>query len=62
LDPIKVTPRYRKYNKTVQTLWTTTQDVYPLSNKRYRILKGQSKPDNPEKLATQGTQDKEKHN
>ena len=33
-------------------------------NKRQRIPKGQSKMDNPEKLATQGTQDEEiqKHN
>jgi hypothetical protein len=30
--------------------------------KCYRILKGQSKMDNPEKLATQGTQNKEKQN
>ena len=32
-----------------------------LGNKRQRIQKGQSKMDNPEKLATQGTQDDEKH-
>ena len=32
-----------------------------LSNKRQRIPKGQSKKDNPEQLATQGTQDEEKH-
>ena len=31
-----------------------------LGNKRQRIQKGQSKMDNPEKLATQGTQDDEK--
>ena len=31
-------------------------------NKRQRIPNGQSKKDNPEKLATQGTQDEEKHN
>ena len=34
-------------------------------NKRQRIPKGQSKTENPEKLATQGTQDKtnlQKHN
>ena len=31
-------------------------------NKGQRIPKGQSKMDNPEKLATQGTQDEEKHN
>ena len=31
-------------------------------NKRKIILKVQSKMDNPEKLATQGTQDKEKQN
>ena len=31
-------------------------------NKRYRIQKGQSKIDNPEKLATWGTQDEEKQN
>ena len=29
-------------------------------NKRQRIPKGQSKMDNPEKLATQGTQDEDK--
>ena len=29
-------------------------------NERYRILKGQSKKDNQKKLATYGTQDKEK--
>ena len=32
-----------------------------LLTKRQRILKGQSKKDNPEKLATQGTQVEEKH-
>ena len=31
-------------------------------NKRQRIQKGQSKMDNPEKLAIQGTQDEEKQN
>ena len=31
-------------------------------NKRWRILKVQSKKDNPEKLATQGTQEEEKQN
>ena len=31
-------------------------------NKRYRIQKGQSKMDNLEKLATQGTQDEDKQN
>ena len=31
-------------------------------NKRWRIPKGQSKIDNPEKLPTQGTQDDEKQN
>ena len=31
-------------------------------NKRQRIPKGQSKMDNPEKLATQGTQDEERRN
>ena len=31
-------------------------------NKGQRIPKGQSKKDNPEKLATQGTQDEEKQN
>ena len=30
--------------------------------KRQRIPKGQSKKDNPEKLATQGTQDEDKQN
>ncbi len=33
-----------------------------MTNKRQRIPKGQSNNDNPEKLATQGTQDKEKQN
>ena len=33
-----------------------------LDNKRQRIAKGQYKMDNPEKLATQGTQDDEKQN
>ena len=31
-------------------------------NKRYRTPKGQSNMDNPEKLATLGTQDEEKQN
>ena len=31
-------------------------------NKRQRIPKGNQKKDNPETLATQGTQDEEKHN
>ena len=31
-------------------------------NKRQRIPKGQSKMDNPENLATQGTQDEDKQN
>ena len=31
-------------------------------NKHQRIPKGQSKKHNPEKLATQGTQDEEKQN
>ena len=31
-------------------------------NKRQRIPKGQSKMDNPDKLATQATQDKDKQN
>ena len=33
-----------------------------LDNKRQRIAKGQLKMDNPEKLATQGTQNKTKYN
>ena len=33
-----------------------------MSNKRQRIQKGQSKMDNPEILATEGTQDEEKQN
>ena len=33
-----------------------------MSNKRQRIPKVQSKMDDPNKLATQGTQDEEKHN
>ena len=39
--------------------------LYPFSNltkKRQRIPKGQSKMDNPKKLATYGTQDEEKQN
>ena len=36
--------------------------VTSVVNKRQRIPKGQSKKDNPEKLATQGTQDEEKQN
>ena len=32
------------------------------TNKCQRIAKGQSKMDNPEKLATQGTQDEDKQN
>jgi len=32
------------------------------ANKRWRIPKEQSKKDNPEKLATKGTQDEEKQN
>ena len=38
------------------------QNVRGGGNKRQRIPKGQSKMDNPEKLATQGTQDEEKQN
>jgi hypothetical protein len=43
-------------------------DFYPFSiavltvNKRQRIPKGQAKMDNPEKLATECTQDEEKQN
>ena len=33
-----------------------------LINKRQRILKGQTRMDNPEKLEKQGTQDTEKQN
>ena len=33
-----------------------------LIHKRQRTPKGQSKMENPEKLATQGTQDQDKHN
>ena len=36
--------------------------IYGVGNKHKRIPKGQSKMDNPEKLATEGTQDEEKHN
>ena len=36
--------------------------VQAILNKCQRISKGQSKMNNPEKLATQGTQDKEKQN
>ena len=32
-----------------------------ITNKRWRIPKGQSKMDNQEKLETWGTQDEEKH-
>ena len=31
-------------------------------NKHWRISKGQSKMNNPEKLATYGTQDEDQHN
>ena len=40
-------------------LYFRKQDVSV--NKRYRIPKGQSKTDNRENMATQGTQDEEKH-
>ena len=33
-----------------------------LKKKRQRIPKGQSRKDNPEKLATQGTKDEDKQN
>jgi hypothetical protein len=36
--------------------------IMALINKRYKTLKEQSKMDNPEKLATQGTQNEEKQN
>ena len=34
-------------------------DIIMLQNKRYRTLKGQSKMNNPEKLATYGPQDED---
>ena len=37
-------------------------ESFNLVNKRQRIPKGQSKMDNPEKLATQSTKDEEKLN
>ena len=36
--------------------------VSSVLNKRQRTLKGQLKKNNPEKLATQGTQDEDKQN
>ncbi len=41
--------------------WTPQRNwQHRVHNKRQRIPKGKSKMDNPEKLATQGTQDDEK--
>ena len=40
--------------------WYTIAIILIPSNKRQRIKKGHSKIDNPEKLATQVTQDEEK--
>jgi hypothetical protein len=37
-------------------------DEISITNKRYRIPKGQSAMDNPEKLETLGTQDEDKQN
>ena len=37
-------------------------NIYVKINKRWRTPKGQSKMDNPEKLATLGIQDEEKQN
>ena len=36
--------------------------ISAIPNKRQKIPKGQSEMDNPEKLATQGTQDDDKQN
>ena len=44
---------YYKINLYVGRVWI---------NKCYRIPKGQKKIENPEKLATQGTQDEDKQN
>ena len=40
-----------------QNFWIINRDL----NKHWGIPKGQSKMNNPEKLTTWGTQDKEKH-
>ena len=52
---------YQRGNQkwTIQRNW---QHKVHRTNKCQRIPKGQSKKDNPEKLATQGTQDEEKQN
>ena len=42
-----------------QTVSYSSHFILQIINKRQRIPKGQSKKDNPEKLATQGTQDEE---
>ena len=50
-----------KFHRTLQH--TMCHRIYKTTiNKRQRIPKGQSKMDNPEKLATYGTQDQEKQN
>ena len=52
----------RLYDKTDLELHSHREldsQLYFSLNKRQRITKGQSKMDNPEKLATQGTQDED---
>ena len=46
--------------KAVNIWWKQKNKYYLSLYKRQRKPKGQSKKDNPEKLATQGTQDEEK--
>ena len=56
---------YHRFVTRLTTLVFFTEYLYHSFcriNKHYRIPKGQSKMDNPEKLATYGTQDKEKQN
>ena len=54
----------RKKDRIVNITYCTLYLTYLLYvvNKYQRILKGQSKMDNPEKLGTQGTQDEDKEN
>ena len=55
---------YRRGNQkwTIQRNWQYRVHKKQAENKRQRIPKGKLKMDNPEKLATQGTQDEEKQN
>ena len=50
-------------NKSVRpVVWEAIAFYSIVENKRKRIPQGQSKMDNPEKLATYGTQDEERRN